>query len=295
MDRFLGMRVFVMVAEAGSLAAAGQKLGLSPPAVTRSLASLEKHLGCRLLHRTTRSLSLTEAGARYLEDCRRILAEVEEAEEWLRGEQSAPQGGLSLTAPVMFGQLYVLPVVRDFLDLYPRVEARVALLDRVVNLLDEGHDMAVRIGPLPDSSLLAARVGEVRRVVCASPEYIARHGVPLTPADLGRHQVIATDAGRTWRFRSGTVRVRPRLVVNSNQATLDAALAGWGITSHLSYQVASSVRSGRLRLLLVEHEREPWPIHVVHHQGRRASVKVRLLLDELVRRLREHPDLSSGL
>lgn len=295
MDRLFGMRVFVMVAEAGSLAAAGQKLGLSPPAVTRSLASLEKHLGCRLLHRTTRSLSLTEAGARYLEDCRRILAEVEEAEEWLRGEQSAPQGGVSLTAPVMFGQLYVMPVVRDFLDLYPRVEARVALLDRVVNLLDEGHDMAVRIGHLPDSSLLAARVGEVRRVLCASPDYLERHGAPLTPADLSRHKVIATSAAASWRFRSGTVRVRPRLVVNSNQATLDAALAGWGITSQLSYQVASAVRAGRLRVLLVEHERDPWPIHVVHHQGRRTSVKVRLLLDELVRRLREHPDLCDGL
>ena len=291
MDRFLAMRVFQTVAEAGSLVKAGHKLGLSAPAVTRSLAALEKHLGCRLLNRTTRALSLTEAGARYLEDCRRILHELEEAEEWLRGEQGAPQGLLTMTAPVMFGQLFVMPVVRDFLDTYPRVEARVSLLDRVVSLQEEGLDLALRIGELPDSSLIAASVGKVRRVICASPDYLARHGEPRQPSELTAHRLIDVGAQVSWRFLSTTVRVRPQLQVNSNQATLDAAVAGWGITRNLSYQVAAEVSAGRLRILLPEFEQAPWPIHVVHHQGRGGSLKLRLFLDYLVTRLRQHEAL----
>ncbi len=294
MDRFLAMRVFVTVAESGSLAGAAQKLDLSAPAVTRSLAALEKHLGTRLMHRTTRSLSLTEAGARYLEDCRRILHEVEETEEWMRGEQGAPQGMIGLTAPVLFGQSFVLPIVRDFLDLYPRVEARVMLLDRVVSLPEEGHDLAVRIGKLPDSALFATPVGTVRRVLVASPEYLARHGSPREPAEVSQHRLIGTFGQQSrWTFRTTSVRLRPRLNVNSVQASLDAALAGWGVARHLSYQVAESVQAGRLVLLLPEHERDPWPIHVLHHEARRKSLKVRLLLDSLTAGLRRHPALQA--
>lgn len=292
MDRFLAMRVFVTVAESGSLARAAQRLELSAPAVTRSLAALEKHLGCRLMHRTTRRLSLTEAGGRYLEDCRRLLHELEEIEEWMRGEQSAPQGQVSLTAPVLFGQLFVVPILRDFLDLYPRVDARVMLLDRIVSLPEEGHDLAVRIGELPDSALFASAAGSVRRVICAAPGYLERHGVPREPADLRDHRLIGTMGQQSrWQFRSTSVRVRPRLLVNSNQASVDAALAGWGVARHLSYQVDEPVRAGRLQILLAEHEREPWPIHVLH-QGAR-SVKVRLLLDYLTAGLRQHPALSA--
>lgn len=286
MDRLAGMGVFVAVADAGSLTKAAQRLGLSAPAVTRSLAALELRLGARLFHRTTRSLRLTEQGQRYLEDCRRILAEVEEAEDALRGEHSAPQGTLHLTAPVLFGELFVMPAVRDFLDDYPGVKARVLLLDRIVNLVDEGLDLGVRLGQLADSPLMATTVGQVRVVVCASPSYLAISGRPQTPEDLEHHKVIATEReGSRWRFRDRTAQVQPRLVVNSNQAAIEAAVAGWGVTRLLSYQVAEAVASGALEIVMENHEREPWPVHVVSHAGR-MSLKVRLFQEFLVTRLR---------
>ena len=292
MDRFQAMSVFVAVADAGSLTGAAQTLGLSPPAVTRSLAALESHVGLRLFHRTTRALRLTEAGASYLQDCRRILGEVEEAEETLRGVESAARGPVSVTAPVLFGQLHVMPALRDFLDRHPKVQARVLLLDRVVSLVEEGIDVGIRLGELPDSSLYAMPVGQVRRVVCASPEYLRRHGRPTEPSELRSHRLIFQEASRGWRFSGGMVgRLDPALTVNSNQAALDAAAAGWGVARLVSYQVASLVEQGRLELLLEEHELPAWPVHLVYQEGRRMPARVRLLLDFLRERLRESPAL----
>ncbi|MFN8608087.1 MAG: LysR family transcriptional regulator [Vulcanimicrobiota bacterium] len=280
------MTLFVAVAEQGSLARAGDQLGMSPPAVTRALAQLEARLGVRLLHRTTRRLRLSEAGQRYLDDCRRILNEVRESEDWLRGEQTSAQGRLQLTAPVLFGQSYVMPVVREYLDLQPRVQAQVLLLDRVVNLLEEGLDLAVRIGPLPDSSLRALRVGEVRRLFCAAPDYLERQGTPRQLSDLRQHRLISSQAS--------LAKAPVRLQVNTNQAALEAALAGWGVVRLLSYQVAPHLHAGRLQVILEEHTPAAWPIHVLHQEGRRISLKVQLLVDLLATRLRAHPDLRAS-
>lgn len=286
MDKFMAMSLFVAVAEQGNLARAGEQLGLSPPAVTRALAQLETRLGVRLLHRTTRRLRLSEAGERYLEDCRRILGELREAEEWLRGEQTAAQGQLQVTAPVLFGQLYVMPVVREYLEQQPRVQAQVMLLDRVVNLLEEGLDVAIRIGPLPDSSLRAVRVGQVRRLYCAAPEYLKHYGTPRQLGDLKRHRLIANQASL------GKAPVR--LQVNTNQAALEAALAGWGVVRLLSYQVAEPLSQGRLRVILEEETPPAWPIHVLHQEGRRVSLKVQMFVDLLASRLRADPALNSS-
>lgn len=294
MDKLHALAIFVAVAENQSLVRAAERLELSAPAVTRALAALEKSLGCRLLERTTRRVRLTEQGARYFEDCRRILSDLREAEEWLSGDQAAPRGVLALTAPVMFGQLFVMPVVRDYLDAYPAMQARAALLDRVVNLLEEGHDVALRIGELPDSGLIALKVGEVRRVVCASPEYLERQGVPQNPADLTEHRLVRSESasGRSWRFEGFSLRTAA-LTVNTNQAALDAAVAGWGMARLLSYQVAAPLAEGKLRLVLRDYEPPAWPIHVLHHPGPRLAPKVRLFVDLLAARLRQHPALRA--
>lgn len=293
MDRFQAMSLFVAIADAGSLTRAGAALGLSPPAVTRSLAALESHLGLSLFYRTTRALRLTDAGARYLEDCRRILGEVREAEESLAGSVTVPRGTVTLTAPVLFGQLHVMPLLREFLDLYPQVQARALLLDRVVSLVEEGIDIGVRLGELPDSALHASRVGQVRRVVCASPDYLHRHGRPLEPAELRGHRLIFNEPGRGWRFSGGTVGgLKPALTVNSNQAALDAAVAGWGVARLVSYQVASLVQKGQLEILLEEHELPAWPVHLLTQEGRRTPAQVRLLGEMLSERLRANPALD---
>lgn len=292
MDRFQAISVFVAIADAGSLTGAAQILGLSPPAVTRSLAAFEKHLGTKLFHRSTRALRLTEAGARYLEDCRRILLEMDEAEEGLRGIQGELRGTLSLTAPVLFGQQHVMPLIWDFLDQHQQLKARVLLLDRVVSLVEEGIDVGVRIGELPDSSLYALAVGRVRRVVCASPDYLRRRGRPADPVELREHRLIATEHGRGWQFLGGLVGgLDPTLVVNSNQAAVDAAVEGWGVARLLSYQVASLVDEGKLEILLAEHELPAWPVHLVHQESRRMPVRVRLLLDFLSEKLRANQAL----
>jgi DNA-binding transcriptional LysR family regulator len=278
------MSLFVAVAEQGNLARGGEQLGLSPPAVTRALAQLEAQLGVRLLHRTTRRLRLSAAGERYLDDCRRILSELRESEDWLRGEQTAAQGRLRVTAPVLFGQLYVMPVVREYLEQQPLVQAEVMLLDRVVNLLEEGLDVAVRLGPLADSSLRAVPVGQVRRLYCAAPEYLKRHGTPRDLADLKKHRLIANQASM------GKAPVR--FQVNTNQAALEAALAGWGVVRLLSYQVAEWLSQGRLLVILEEETPPPWPIHVLHQEGRRVSMKVQMFVDLLASRLRADPALQ---
>ncbi|MCJ2028752.1 LysR family transcriptional regulator [Methylobacterium sp. J-043] len=298
MDRLQGMRVFVRVAESGGFAGAGRALGMSPAAVTRAVAALEAAIGARLFIRTTRSVKLTEAGGRYLEDCRRILAEIAEAEATAAGSAATPSGVLTLTAPVQFGRLYVLPVATDYLARHPAVAVRALFLDRIVNLIEEGIDVGVRIGHLADSGLTATRVGSVRRVVCAAPSYLERYGVPQTPRDLRDHAVIGSSnsgALPEWRFgpeRRSTVNVHPRLVCNTVDAALAAAVDGWGIARLLSYQVASAVTEGRLRILLDEDEEAPVPIHVVSPEGRRAPAKTRAFVDLAAARLRADPRVN---
>jgi DNA-binding transcriptional LysR family regulator len=299
MDRLHHMSVFVAVAEAESFAAAGRRLGMSPPAVTRAVSALEKRLGVRLLTRSTRLVRITEAGERYLEDCRRIIADADEADESVAGLNAAPRGHLSVTAPVLFGRLYVMPGIVEYLRRYPDVTARALFLDRVVNLVDEGLEVAVRIGDLPDSSLKAVRVGQVRRIVCAAPGYLAARGTPDHPEQLTQHTIISASGvtpSAEWRFQDAgrplQVRLQPRLVVTTNDGAIAATTAGLGITRLLSYQLARQLAAGDLETILSDFELPPLPVHVVHREGRQSSAKVRAFVDLLVARLRADPALQ---
>lgn len=299
MDRFHGMAVFVAVAEEASFAAAGRRLRMSPPAVTRAVADLEERLGVRLLTRTTRLVRTTDAGARYLEDARRILLEVDEADEAAAGINAAPRGHLAVTAPVLFGKLYVMPVITAYLRAFEQTTVSALFVDRVVNLLDEGLDVGLRIGSLPDSSLRAIRVGQVRRVICASPAYLRRHGVPKKPADLADHSIVAATAGSAgtdWTFADAKrrigVKLSPRILVNTNDGALEAAKEGFGLTRLISYQVAPELATGKLRAVLSDYEEAPMPIHVVHREGRHGSAKVRSFVDLAVEKLRANPALE---
>jgi DNA-binding transcriptional LysR family regulator len=292
MDRWQAMRVFVKVAETKGFAEAARHLHMSPPAVTRAVAALEEMIGARLLVRTTRSVTLTDAGARFFDDCSRILAELSEAEASAAGSFATPSGTLTITASVMFGQQYILPIIMDYLAEYPGVSIRTLFVDRMVNLVDEGVDLAVRIGNLPNSGFSALRVGSVRRVVCGSPDYFEKNGVPATPADLANHSVIAATsawASTEWRFgqdQKTIVHVHPRLYCNTNDAALQAAINGFGLTRVLSYQAAPSLESGALRTVLPAYEEHPLPVHIVHPEGRHAPAKVRTFIDFAAGRLR---------
>ncbi len=299
MDRFQAIQIFIQVAESGGFAAAARRLAISPPAVTRAVASLEERLGTRLFLRTTRSVRLTESGERFLADSRRILAELEEAEEAAVGSHAAPQGELHLTAPVLFGRRYVTPILSDFLGRFPRVTARTLFVDRVVSLMDEGVDVAIRIGELPDSSLVAIRAGLVRRVVIAAPAYLDRHGTPDHPDDLHRFALVqstASPAFTEWKFQAEgrplTVRLDPRVRMNTNDAVIEMVAGGFGLSRLMSYQVADHLGDGRLRVVLEDYELPPLPIHVVHQQGRLVSAKVRAFVDFMVARLRQDPALN---
>lgn len=299
MDRFQEMQVFTAVAQDQGFSAAARRLGLSAASVTRAVAALEKRIGTLLLTRTTRSVHLSEAGQRYLEDCRRILAEVQEAEDSAAGSHTQPRGQLTITAPVLFGELFVTPVMVNYLTQFPEVSINGLLVDRVVSMVEEGIDVAVRIGELPDSNQHAIRVGEVRRVVCGSPGFLTAHGRPLHPQDLAQASVIATSSigqSKTWPFLEGeplSVRPAPRLVVTANQAAITAACLGLGLTRVLSYQVASKVASGELEIVLADFELPPLPIHVVYQGGRKAPARIRSFVDFAVSALREHPSLQA--
>lgn len=294
MDRFHEIEVFVAVADTGGFASAGRRLHLSPAAITRAIAALEERLGARLLNRTTRSLSLTEAGAGFLEGARRILAEWDGAARAAGGLSGDPTGHLTLTASVTFGRTMLGPVVGSFLSAYPGVTASMLLVDRVVDLVDEGVDLAVRIGNLPDSGLSARKVGMVRRLLVASPEYLARCGRPILPADLRDHAIIAFTglmADRQWRFerdgRTGTVELRPRMEVNDAFVALAAAERGEGITPTLCYLVNEAVREGRLVPVLFGHTPAAVPVSLVHAQGRRTAPKLRAFIDHAAPLLQE--------
>jgi DNA-binding transcriptional LysR family regulator len=286
MDRFESMAVLVAAVEAGSLSAAARRLGTPLATISRKVAELEAHLNTRLLNRTNRRLTLTDAGESYVAASRRILEDVGEAERAARGEYSAPKGDLVITAPVIFGRLRVLPMVVEFLRAYPDIDIRMMLADRVVNLVEDQVDLAVRIGELPDSSLVATRIGSIRRVVCGSPAYFAERGLPKRPDDLAAHSCITQEgfmSARAWTFAKGksalSIPIHSRLLVNTAEAAIDAAIAGIGITRVLSYQVASAVQSGALVLVLREFESAPLPVSLVHAGGRLLPLKVRTFLD----------------
>jgi len=293
MDRAEGLAVFAEVAEHGSFAAAARRLGRSPTAITRAIAELEARLGVRLLNRTTRAVSVTEAGQRFLAGARRVLADLDEIERAAAGEGTAPRGELRVTAPILFGRLHVLPVVNEFLVRFPDVSAALTLLDRPIDLVEEGLDVAVRIGMLAESSTRATRVGAVHRIVVAGPDYLAQDGTPQTPADVGAHAVIAFSgiAGvERWVFHAEggetNVAIKPRLTVNTAEAALDAARAGFGLTRVLSYQAADDLARGTLRRVLKPYEGDELPIHLIYPEGRHPPPKLRAFLDFATPRLR---------
>lgn len=302
MDRLQTMTVFARVAEEGGFAAAARRLDLSPASVTRAVAELEARLGARLLHRTTRSVRLTQAGERYLADIRRILSEVEEADRHAAGLHAEPGGRVTVSASVLFGRMMVAPILLDLLDRYPQISVAAFFVDRVVQLMEEGIDIAVRIAELPDSSLSAIRVGSVRRVLCAAPAYLAARGRPRTPIDLADHDTIdfihMTAAGE-WSFddggRSRRVRPQPRFLANNADSTIAAAMAGRGITRVLSYMIAPQLAAGRLELVLEDYEPPAVPIHVVHKEAGQTSARVRAVVDGLVAGLRKGagPDMPA--
>ncbi|MGH6929130.1 MAG: LysR family transcriptional regulator [Dongiaceae bacterium] len=288
------MAVFAKVVESGSLSAAARALGVSLASVSRQLAALEEKLGARLLSRTTRRLSLTEGGRAYYARCKRILGDVEEAEAEVSQFQASPSGGIVVSASMLFGSTFLAPVLSGFLDRYPRVSIELPLTDRFVNLVEEGIDVAVRVGGLADSSLVARRIGAFRRVVCAAPRYLKEHGVPREPADVARHACLIfsmlAEADR-WRFsrdgRDLTIAVTGRLRSNNQEVLLRAALDSAGIMLAPSWLVRDQVAKGRLRVVLHEFEPEPTPIHILYPHARLLSAKVRALIDYLAGQWRE--------
>jgi len=293
-NRLEAMAILVAVVDAGSLSGAARRLGMPLATVSRKVGELESHLHTRLLHRTTRQLSLTEAGSSYVAFCLRVLEEIDEAERAATGEYASPKGELVVTAPVVFGRLHVVPAVAEFLAHYPEIDVSLMLTDRVVHLMDENTDVAVRVGALPDSALVAAGVGTVRRVVCASPGYLSAHGVPSTPRDLASHECITFEvlaSTRAWVFATDgaeiSVPVRSRLAVNTAEAAIAAALLGVGVIRVLSYQVADALRDGTLRVVLEDYEAAPLPISLVHKGQAPLPLKVRAFLDFVAPRLRE--------
>ena len=289
------MRVFVTALDEGSLAGAGRRLGRSPAAVTRAIAFLENYVGTPLLHRTTRTIKLSEAGERYAAACRRVLTDLEEADMLAAGESAAPRGLLSVSGPVVSGARILRPILDAYLEAQPAVKARLLLLDRKLNLVEEGIDVALRIGHLPDSSLIAIRVGEVRQVICAAPSYLAKSPAIREPGDLAQHLIIAmTVFGQdSWSFAPTEgdpdvrhVAIAPRLIVNTVEAAVGSAVEGYGLTRAFSYQVADEVHDGRLEIVLPEFESTAMPVHVVTPEGRLSVPKVRAFVDFAVPRLK---------
>jgi DNA-binding transcriptional LysR family regulator len=298
-DRLEAMSILLTVVESGSLSATSRRLGVPLATVSRKVSELETHLGTRLLNRSSRKLSLTEAGQSYAAACRRILEQVDEAERTASGEYHAPKGNLVITAPVVFGRLHVLPIIVEFLKAYPEIDIHIVLADHLINLLEDHVDLAVRIGALPDSSLVARRLGEIRRVVCGSPLYLAERGMPKRPGELASHDCI-TFGGLTsavsWSFVDGKseipVPVHSRLTVNTAEAAIDAAISGIGLTRVLSYQITDAVAAGTLVEVLNEYEPAPWPVSLIHGGQGLLPLKVRAFLDFAAPRLKAV--LSSG-
>jgi len=300
MDRFQEMKVLLAVAEAESFAGGAKLMRMSPPSVTRVIAGLENRLGILLLARSTRSLRLTEAGRRYVDDCKRILLDVEEAEELATGSSVRARGNLTVTAPVMFGEQYLIPLITQYLAEHPEVTINALLVDRLVNMLDEGVDVAIRIGQLPDTGLQAIRVGQVSAVICAAPAFLDHVGRPTHPRDVSGLPIVMSSASTLltdWQFSVGertiALHPKPRLVVSSNQASINAARMGWGLTRVLSYQVAEPVAKGELEILLEAYQTPALPVHILYQGGKRVSAKVRTFVDYCSARLAADPALQA--
>jgi DNA-binding transcriptional LysR family regulator len=287
MDRVETLTAFVAVADQRGFAAAARALGTSPPAITRAVAALERHLGVPLFQRSTRAVSLTDEGAAFLDRARRIVADMREAEQIVMGGRSTPRGQLYVTAPVMFGRLHVLPTINALLAAHASLSARMMLIDRNVRIVEEGIDVAVRIGPLPDSALRAVSIGSVRQIVIASPAYLADHEAPMTPDELGGHSCIVGSGpriGSVWSFgakRDTVVEVAPRLTVNTVDATIAAAEDGLGLANVLSYQVADAIAAGRLVEVLANHAPAPMPVSLLYESGRAAMPAVRAFINAM--------------
>ena len=294
MDRFEAMRTLVAAVDGGSLSAASRALGVPLPTVSRRVSDLEAHLRAQLVVRTSRKLLLTDAGRAFVATCRRVLDELDEAERAATGEYRVPRGELLITAPVMFGRLHVEPVVLDFLRTYPEINVRLVLADYFIDLAENQIDLALRIGELPDSSLIAAPLGSVHWVTCASPAYLERRGTPATPHDLTRHDCIAFEglyASNHWTFGGGkaptTVSFAPRFAVNTALGAIDAAVADAGIARVLSYQVDQAITEGSLALILREFQPDPIPVHLVHAAAAMVPLKLRAFKDFAIQRLRD--------
>ncbi|GAA0584237.1 LysR family transcriptional regulator [Rhizomicrobium electricum] len=293
MDRLEAMKVLVAVVEAGSLSAASRRLNAPLATVSRKVSDLEAHLQTRLLNRSSRKLALTDAGQIYFAACKRILDLVSDAERVAVGEYSAPKGSLALAAPIAFGRQHVLPVAVDFLKAYPDIDLQLALSDRNAHIVDDRIDLAIRVGELADSSFVASKVGEIRRVVCASPDYFAAHGMPQSPHDLAKHDCVTFDvlmSPEVWMFRRSddeeAVEVHSRLIVNSAEAAVDAAIAGVGITRVLSYQAVAALRAGKLVAALQSFEPVPSPVSLVYVGQGPLLLKIRAFIDFAAPRLK---------
>ena len=299
MDRFQEMKALLAVAEAKSFAGGAKLMGMSPPSVTRVIAGLEKRLGTLLLARSTRSLRLTEAGRRYVEDCKRILLDLDEAEELAAGSSIRARGNLTVTAPVMFGELYLIPQIIEYLSAHPQVTINALLVDRLVNMVDEGVDVAIRIGQLPDTGLQAIKVGQIRPVICAAPAFLKSFGRPQEPKDVLAAPIVMSSASSLltdWQFNlpTGTTALhpKPRLLVSSNRAAINAARLGWGLTRVLSYQVAELVAKGELEIILDTYEAAALPVHILYQGGGRVPAKVRTFVDFCAERFLQDPALQ---
>ncbi|BBU31100.1 LysR family transcriptional regulator [Burkholderia sp. THE68] len=298
MDKLQAMATYVTVVETEGFSSAARKLQVSTSVISRLVNELEEHLGVRLLNRTTRIVRTTDAGAAFFDECRRVLATVEAAELAAAGTRTSPRGQLTVTAPIVLGNSHVTPIVQEYLARYPDVSASCWFLDRTVNLVDEGVDVAIRIGNLPSSSLQAIAVGRVRSLLCASPEYLEARGEPQKPDDLASHvtiQSLPSTPSPEWRFRgdskSSIVPIQPRLITTTNDSAMSAALAGLGIVCLLSCQIAPALAEGKLQVVLPEHELATLPIHVVHREGRHVNQKVRVFVDLAVETLRANKTL----
>lgn len=299
MTDFHLMNVYVAVAETEGFASGARRLGMSPPAVTRAIATLEENLGVKLLNRTTRYVRTTEAGKRYLTDAKKILHDVQLANDAAIGINATPKGHLSITAPALFGRMHITPAIVKYLTQYPDTDVNAVFLDRIVNLLEEDIDVGIRIGELPDSSMRALRVGSVRLILCASPEYLAKYGTPNSIEDLQQHTIISTraiNANNDWQFqfkeKKQTIKLKPRLTTTSNDAAIEAALNHFGIVRVVSYQVGEELINGRLTMILEQYQLDEKPIHIIHRENHLTTAKVRAFIDLVAHQLKNNNILN---
>jgi DNA-binding transcriptional LysR family regulator len=300
MDRLESMAVIVAIADTGSLSAASRKLGTPVPTVSRKLSELEAHLNVELIQRSSRRIVLTDAGRAYIEACKRIIEQIEDAERQVSGEHESPRGDLTATAPWGLGHMHLLPLACEFMRAYPDIRLRLLLTDRVLNPLEERIDVAIRIGSLPDSSMIATRVGSVRIVACASPDYLTRQGTPTEPGDLAEHDCITVDdfaAQRVWKFekrgRELSVPIRSKLTVNTSEAAVAAAIEGAGIARVMAYKMEGARRAAALSIVLEEFELPMLPMHMVYPERKPVPLKLRVFLDWITPRLRDRLPLSA--